>query len=144
MIANMVRLLNLHEEIQDHVSRGTLSMGQARPLLSLESLELQLEAANTIIEEDLSARDAEEMVRQLVKSPRPKATKKVEKREFFLAEAEDHLKMLLGTQVKIKPGKIKSRIEIEFYSPDDLERIIEVLGTQQEIAASRSRGMISV
>jgi ParB family chromosome partitioning protein len=144
MIANMVRLLNLPAEVQEYVSRGTLSMGQARPLLGLEEPELQLEAAKTIIEDDLSARDAEEIVRRLVNSPKTRLVKKVEKREVFLAEVEERLKMVLGTQVKIKPGKLRSKIEIEFYSPDDLERIIEVLTTQQKNFNSRPPGSLVV
>lgn len=144
LIANTIRLLNLAPPVQDHVSRGTLSMGQARPLLALEDSELQQEAADTIIEEDLSARDAEELVRRLLKTPRLKKAKKPEKREIFLAEAEERLKMVLGTQVKIKPGKLKSKIEIEFYSADDLERIIEVLTVQECAAATRTRGPLVV
>ncbi|MDR3589269.1 MAG: ParB/RepB/Spo0J family partition protein [Negativicutes bacterium] len=140
MIANVVRLLQLPSVIQDYVSRGTLSIGQARPLISLDSEELQLEIAETIIHEDLTARDAEELVRRTLKSPRPRVVKKPEKREIFVAEAEERLKMILGTQVKIKPGKVKSRIEIEFYSADDLERIIEALSAQQQVAATRTRG----
>jgi ParB family chromosome partitioning protein len=61
-----------------------------------------------------------------------------------VAEAEERLKMALGTQVKIKPGKIKSKIEIEFYSADDLERIIETLTAQLEAAATRVRGPLVV
>jgi ParB family transcriptional regulator, chromosome partitioning protein len=144
MIANVIRLLQLPFEIQDHVSRGTLTIGQARPLIALENEELQLELANTIIEEDLTARDVEELVRRALKSPRVRAVKKTEKREMFVAEAEERLKLILGTQVKIKPGKVKSRIEIEFYSADDLERIIEALSVQQEAAATRSRGSLVV
>ncbi|HWQ61771.1 MAG TPA: ParB/RepB/Spo0J family partition protein [Negativicutes bacterium] len=144
LIANTVRLLNLAPAVQDHVSRGTLSMGQARPLLALEDQELQLEAAESIISEGLSARDAEELVRRLVNTPRIKKAKKAETREIFLAEAEERLKMALGTQVKIKPGKLRSKIEIEFYSADDLERIIEVLTAREYAAATRTRGPLVV
>lgn len=144
MIANTVRLLNLAPSVQEHVSRGTISMGQAKPLLSLENHDLQVEAAQKIIEEDLSARDCEELVRRLLTAPRQQKVKKIEKKEIFLAEAEDKLKMLFGTKVKIKPGKLKSKIEIEFYSEDDLERIIEVLAEQRQIAAAKSQGTFIV
>jgi ParB family chromosome partitioning protein len=144
MIANVVRMLNLHPQIQDHVSRGTLTMGQARPLLGLEDYELQIEAATTIIEEDLSARDAEELVRRLIKAPKVKKPKKNPQPEIFLAEAEDRLKMALGTQVRIKPGKLKSRIEIEYYSADDLERIIEILSAERQVAVTKHRGPLVV
>jgi ParB family transcriptional regulator, chromosome partitioning protein len=131
LIANMVRLLNLPEEIRDHVSRGTISMGQARPLLTLENTELQLKALEMIIENDLSARDVEELVKKLAlnhKLPEQIAKQKEEQeqKEYFFIEVEDKLKLLLGTQVKIKPGKLKSKIEIEYYSPDDLERLLEL------------------
>lgn len=124
-IANMIRLLNLHPQVQEHVSRGTLSIGQARPLLSVEDFELQLELANRIIEDDLTARDVEELVKHKANTRKPE--KITEYKELFVAEAEDKLKLILGTQVKIKPGKLKSKIEIEFYSSEDLERILETI-----------------
>jgi len=144
LIANTVRLLNLAPAVQEHVSRGTLTTGQVRPLLALESHELQVEAGETIIEEDLSARDAEELVRRLLKEPRTPKAKKQEPRELFLTEAEERLKMALGTQVKIKPGKMRSKIEIEYYSADDLERIIESLTVREQAAATRPRGPMVV
>ncbi len=145
MIANIVRLLNLHPTVQEYVSRGTLAMGQVRPLLALERLETQLEAADIIIAEDLSSRDVEELIRKLSASPRiPKQQSVVAEKEIFVVEAEDRLKLILGTQVKIKPGKIKSKIEIEFYSADDLERILEVLSAQKSAAATRTPGSLVV
>lgn len=144
LIANTIRLLNLTPVVQELVSRGTLSMGQARPLLALEDAELQQEAADTIIAEGLSARDAEELVRRLLATPRAPKAKKQEKREIFLTEAEDRLKLALGTQVKIKPGKLKSKIEIEYYSADDLERIIESLTPQGYAPVTRPQGPLVV
>jgi len=142
LVANMVRLLNLHPKVQEYVSRGTLSMGQARPLLALETGDLQIEAAEIIIEEDLSARGAEELVRRYSELPKQaKAqTKSTEEKGIFVVEAEDRLKLLLGTQVKIKPGKLKSKIEIEFYSPEDFERIVEVLSGTQPPEIPKSHG----
>ncbi len=147
MIANTVRLLKLHPEVQSFVSRGTLNMGQARPLLALENPELQLDAANQIMEEDLSARDAEELVRRLaarrpVKPAEPK--QEIPEDQFFMNEFEDRLKVLLGTQVRIKPGKLKSKIEIEYYSNEDLERIMEMLSTRQEVAGPKFHGQLIV
>lgn len=119
-------------------------MGHARPLLGLEDAETQLEAAQTIIEEDLSARDAEELVKRMAASPRQPKQKVQEKREFFLVEAEDRLKLILGTQVRIKPGKMKSKIEIEYYSGEELERIIERLSVEQAIAPLKVKGPLVV
>ncbi len=146
VIANMVRLLNLHPKVQDYVSRGTLSMGQSRPLLALENLEFQLEAAEIIIENDLSARDSEELVKRIAdkKKPVKQQPKNIEDKNFFVIEAEDRLKMILGTQVKIKEGKFKSKIEIEFSSSEDLERILEVLSGDESPAPNKSRGTFAV
>lgn len=146
LIANTIRLLNLDSIIQAYVSRGTLSMGQARPLLALENKELQIEAAEMIIAEDLSARDAEELVKRLAAASKGerKKVKEEQPQEFFVVEAQDRLKMILGTQVRIKPGKLKSKIEIEFYSQDDLDRIIEVLTSQQAIANGRTPSKLIV
>ncbi len=151
MIANIVRLLNLQSEVQDFVSRGTLSIGQARPLLALTVPAVQLEAAKQIIEEDLSSRDAEELVRRLA-ARRPAKKSEVkddpetveDANQFFMNEFEDRLKMLLGTQVRIKQGKLKSKIEIEYYSPEDLERIMEMLSSRQEAVNAGFRGQLVV
>lgn len=147
LIANIVRLLNLPLVIQDFVSRGTLSIGQARPILALESSEVQIEAAQQIIDNDLSAREAEELVKRMAMTPRSKRTaiqSVTEDKEFFMAEAEDRLKLILGTQVRIKPGKLKSKIEIEYYSDEDLERLMEVLTVPQVAAAKQSGGSFIV
>ena len=145
-IANFIRLLNLPEIVQEYVSRGTLTMGQVRPLLTLESEDLQIEAAEYIIAEDLSARDAEKLVKKLMKDPQVLQEELEEeeyKEDIFVVEAEDVLKMALGTKVKIKPGKKKSKIEIEFYSADDLERLVEVL-TNTKTVTNKFKGNLIV
>ena len=145
-IANFIRLLNLPEIVQEYVSRGTLTMGQVRPLLTLESEDLQIEAAEYIIAEDLSARDAEKLVKKLMKDPQVLQEELEEeeyKEDIFVVEAEDVLKMALGTKVKIKPGKKKSKIEIEFYSADDLERLVEVL-TNPKTVTNKFKGNLIV
>ena len=145
-IANFIRLLNLPEIVQEYVSRGTLTMGQVRPLLTLESEDLQIEAAEYIIAEDLSARDAEKLVKKLMKDPQvlqEELEEKEYKEDIFVVEAEDVLKMALGTKVKIKPGKKKSKIEIEFYSADDLERLVEVL-TNPKTVTNKFKGNLIV
>ena len=145
-IANFIRLLNLPEIVQEYVSRGTLTMGQVRPLLTLESEDLQIEAAEYIIAEDLSARDAEKLVKKLMKDPQvlqEELDEEEYKEDIFVVEAEDVLKMALGTKVKIKPGKKKSKIEIEFYSADDLERLVEVL-TNPKTVTNKFKGNLIV
>lgn len=137
-IANFLRLLKLEPQVQDYVANGTLSMGQAKPLLALEKLSLQREAAEYIQAEDLSARQCEALVKKLQDNPdyfkeKPVATQKgKQEQDVFLADAVDKLTHLFGTQVKIHPGKKKSKIEIEFYSPEDLERIMGMILEREE------------
>jgi ParB family chromosome partitioning protein len=157
-IANFIRMLTLPKIIQDYVSRETISMGQARPLIILDNATLQIEAAEYIIAEDLSARASEELVKKLLTNPEylsnqqrsieeaeeNEAENTPEYREVFLVEAEDRLKLMLGTQVKIKQGKKKSRIEIDFYSQDDLDRIIETLSEPISARATKSTAIFTV
>jgi len=157
-IANFIRMLSLPKIIQDYVSRETISMGQARPLITLNNETLQIEAAEYIIAEDLSARASEELVKKLLTNPEYLSVQQrsideaedseteitPEHREVFLVEAEDRLKLMLGTQVKIKQGKKKSRIEIDFYSQDDLDRIIETLSEPIAARTTKSTAIFTV
>lgn len=135
-IANTLRLLHLPPAIQEHVARGTLSMGHAKPLLALTDPAQQVKAAQYIMKHNLSVRDTEEYVRRLtgqgkkVKRPSPHP------QDVHLAQLEEQLRTLLGTKVHIKPGKLKGRIEIEYYTPEDLERIVSLLETRYAAAAS--------
>lgn len=131
-IANMMRLLKLDARVQEYLANGSLSMGQARPLVVLKDAALQREAADVIMARECSARQAEELVKRLQRSA--EVAEKSEERKtsaeaktFFLQEAEDKLKMLFGTQVRIRAQGKKNRIEIDFSSEDDLNRILESL-----------------
>lgn len=131
-IANMLRLLKLAPKVQDYVSNGTLSMGQARPLLALEDPSMQCEIADMIQEQDLSARQAEALVKRIQAGERPSPPPETpaegeQEQAIYVQDAEERLRQLLGTQVKIRSGRKKSRIEIEFYSEEDLERILQSL-----------------
>lgn len=143
-IANFLRLLKLELHVQDYVANGALSMGQAKPLLGLENQSLQREAAEYIQSEDLSARQAENLVRKLQADPEylhqksPEEKKTASDQDVHLTAAVEKLTHLLGTQVRIHPGKKKSRIEIEFYSPEDLERIMgTILTSQQDVTQQK-------
>jgi len=133
-IANFLRLLNLAEQVQAYVANGSLSMGQAKPLLALENKDLQLEAADYIQSKELSARQSEQLVKKLLENPQlfhEQAGEKPEKvkpvQDIFIRDAVDTLKEMFGTQVRIQSGKKKGKLEIEFYSPEDLERIMGTL-----------------
>ncbi|MBO6293056.1 MAG: ParB/RepB/Spo0J family partition protein [Selenomonas sp.] len=137
-IANTMRLLNLPEEIQGWLMSGVLTAGQARPLLAIEDREVQVRAADYIQEHELSARQCEDLAKRLTENPadlpQQEQEEKPEKPEadIFIQEAAEKLKNLLGTQVQIKTGRKKSKVEIEFYSEEDLERILGLIGQHRE------------
>lgn len=145
-IANSLRLLELAEPVQDKLVAGELLMGQARPLLALKDEALQVKAAEHILAEHLSSRQAEELVRCLLDNPayldaeaggpedetaEAQETQEAQQDAFY-QDAVGRLNEYLGTKVRIRPGKKKSRIEIEFYSEDDLERLLELLEGQKD------------
>lgn len=127
-VANFLRLLNLPQEIQDYVSRGTISMGHARALLALEEDDLKIQLAEEIMDKDLSVRQVEEWIRKMEQAKNvSRETKKVEKGKF-LEDIEERLRFTFGTSVQIKPGKEnRGKIEISYFSEEDLERILEIL-----------------
>lgn len=124
-IANMVRLLGLPEQIVTYINNGELSMGHGRALLGLKDKEKISPLAAKIRQEKLNVRQVEKLIIQLNEKPIKKKVKA--KKDIFLLERESVLRDKLGTAVTIQRGKRKGKIEIEFYTDDDLERIIEVL-----------------
>lgn len=130
-VANTLRLLNLPVEVREHVSRGTLSMGHARAILGLSDKKLQVQIAEKAIDEEMSVRDVEALVSRLQNAV-PRETRKVpEKVNVVLQQYEDAFRTRLGTGVKILQGKKRGKIEIEYFSTDDLERILGLLGEEE-------------
>lgn len=130
-VANFLRLLNLPPGVQEFVSHGTLTMGHARALLAIEDDELKIQLANEIIDKDLSVRQVEELIKRIETKNVSRETKKVEKGKF-LEDIEEKLRFTFGTSVQIKPSKEnKGKIEISYFSQDDLERILEIIEKDQ-------------
>ncbi|WJQ81638.1 ParB/RepB/Spo0J family partition protein [Brevibacillus brevis] len=129
-VANMLRLLQLPEKIRKMVSAAELSMGHSRALLGVTDKKVQLQLANDVVEKGLSVRQLEELVKQLNVSRETKK-KKSAKNEPVLIEMEERLRSRFGTSVKIKKGSKRGKIEIDFYSQEDLERIIEMLNIEK-------------
>ena len=125
-IANTVRLLNLPVTVQEYVSRGTMTPGQARPLLVLPTAKLQEEAATEIMTHAFTAREAEELARQWgKKGPNKLGAKKKAIIELEANGVEERLSELLGTRVRIAEREAgKGTISIEYYSTEELERIV--------------------
>ena len=147
-IANSVRLLRLAEEVQAFIANGVLSMGQTRPLLALESKTLQREAAEYIQEHELSARGAEALVKRLLKDPNvlKKAAQpaKIRTPNIFVREAEERLTRSLGTKVRIQESREqgKGRLEISYFSADDLERLLALLTASDSAAKEDKRAAL--
>ncbi|MDR7318680.1 ParB/RepB/Spo0J family partition protein [Brevibacillus nitrificans] len=129
-VANMLRLLQLPETIRKMVSMAELSMGHARALLAVTKEQAQQQLAKDVVEKGLSVRQLEELVKQLNVSRETKK-KKNAKNEPVLVEIEQRLRSLFGTSVKIKKGTKRGKIEIDFYSQEDLQRIIDLLQSEK-------------
>ena len=128
-ITNALRLLKLEESVQDMLAEGKISMGHARALLALENPELQKITAERIAENDLSVRETEKLVKRLQKPRKaPAADAPSLQIEAVFRDLEEQIRKAVGTRVTIQPirGK-KGRIEIEYYSNEDLERILDKL-----------------
>ena len=128
-ITNSMRLLKLDERVQQMLVEGQISSGHARALLGLEDGESQYQAAKKIMQENLSVRDVEKLVKMM---SRPKKEKKEKETgpdiNLIYRQLEDKLKTIMGTKVIInRKDKNKGRIEIEYYSQEELERLIELM-----------------
>jgi len=124
-VANMLRLLQLPQEIQEFVLSGKVSMGHARALLALKRENQQISVCKKVIESDLSVRQTERLVQKLLH--RSEAQKRVAERLPEIQALENRLRTMLATQVRIRQGAKKGKIEIEYYSVDDLDRLTNIL-----------------
>jgi ParB family transcriptional regulator, chromosome partitioning protein len=128
-VANTLRLLKLPDEVRTEVAAGRLSMGHARALLSLGNDADERRVARDIIARSLSVRETESLVKRITEgsaAPERPAPKPV---DVHTRAAEDRLKLLLGTQVRIVRRGSRGRIEINFNSEDELIRVFEQLTT---------------
>ncbi|WP_430789552.1 ParB/RepB/Spo0J family partition protein [Virgibacillus flavescens] len=124
-IANLVRLLSLPDQVIAYINNGELSMGHGRALVGIKNKQKLLPFVKRILKEKLNVRQVEQMIIEMNKKPEKKPTKP--KMDIFLQERESVLRDRLGTSVTIQRGKRKGKIEIDFFSNDDLDRIIEAL-----------------
>lgn len=126
-IANLIRLLSLPQKIQDLISSGKISMGHGRALLGLRKKESIPAVVEKIMKENLNVRQLELYIQQLNDHVSRETKKEKPKKDVFLLERESVLRERFGTTVNIKQTKKKGKIEIEFHSKEDLERILELL-----------------
>ena len=128
-ITNSLRLLNLAKEVQQMLVENRLSSGHARALLSLEDPKQQVELAHKIEQNKMSVREVEKAVKLVGKEKKPKKEKPVDEAlELVFQDLEERMKTVMGTKVNIsRKDKSKGKIEIEYYSESELERIVELI-----------------
>lgn len=126
-VTNSMRLLKLDERVQQMMIDDMLSTGHARALLGIEDPELQVATAVRVFDEKLSVREVEKLVKQ-IQSGKSEKKKEDKVHDFIYTDLEEKMKAAVGTKVSIKQNaKGKGKIEIEYYSKEDLERIIDLI-----------------
>lgn len=125
-IANVLRLLDLDERVKSYLIDGIITEGHGRALLAVTNKHLQYELAKKVIDENLNVRQTEQLAKKLTNAQKKTKTTKTTKKNLFIEEYREKLTHVLGTKVNIKQGKNKGKIEIEYYSIDDLERIMDL------------------
>jgi ParB family chromosome partitioning protein len=123
-IANYVRLLRLPHEIRENVAAGAISMGHARALLALPDEAAQLQAGRDVVAKQLSVRETETLVRKVTEPAEPREPPQ---KDVHTRAAEDKLRFALGTRVRIIRKRTGGRIEVDFASEDELQRLYEQL-----------------
>lgn len=132
-VTNAMRLLKLNDKVQQMLIDEMLTTGHARALLAIEDQDKQYEVAQKIFDEKLSVRDTEKLVKN-IQNQKPEDTASVDKIDPQLLavyhDLEEQMKVLLGTKVHINPKTDKKgKLEIEYYSQDELDRIIDLIRT---------------
>ena len=129
-VTNVMRLLKLESEVQQMLIDEMITAGHARALLGISDRELQIKIANKVFDEKLSVRETEKLVKSILESKKEKPMKKDTAEDAIYESLEEKMKGMMGTIVIINRKKNnKGKIEIEYYSRDELERIIELFET---------------
>ena len=126
-VTNSMRLLKLSDKVQQMIIDDMISTGHARALLAIDDPELQYTLANKIFDEKLSVRETEKLVKE-IKNPKKPKEKKVMENAFIYQDLEEKMKGVFGTKVSIaSKGKGTGKIEIEYYSDDELEHLFDMM-----------------
>lgn len=126
-VTNSMRLLKLDDRVQQMIVDDMISTGHARALLAIDNKDEQYEIANRVFDEKLSVRETEKLVKEIKNPKKPKVKKAVEN-EFIYDDLANKMKEVMGTKVSISSkGNGKGKIEIEYYSDQELERMFEMI-----------------
>lgn len=126
-ITNALRLLNLESNIIEYISNGQLSPGHGKALLGVKDKKEQLELANKIISNELNVRETEKRVKESKKDVKKDSKKKRQSKDPHTISLEEEMMRSLGTKVNLIDGNKVGKIEIEYYTEEDLERIFEII-----------------
>ncbi|MDA1477022.1 ParB/RepB/Spo0J family partition protein [Bacillus changyiensis] len=130
-IANHLRLLTLPTKVQDLIDNGTLSMGHGRTLLGLKNKKKLEPLVQKVVTEQLNVRQLEKLIQEMNNNVSRETKKPQQIKDALMKERESYLRNYFGTSVTIKKQKKKGRIEIEFYSNEDLNRILDLLSEEK-------------
>ncbi len=125
-VANILRLLNLPEKIQEFLSQNLITFGHARALLAIKDEARQMSVCEKVMEQGLSVRQVEQLTTSPARRSGSKITKK-KQNDVHLRSIEEKLQQILGTKVRIQHGIKRGKIEIEYYSLEDLNRVLDIL-----------------
>ncbi len=129
-VANFLRLNHLPEEIKTAIKNSELSTGHARALLGAENPEVQRKAFKQVLARGLTVRETEKLVQKLNKSGQARPEQPKSREDIYFASLEEDLSRHFGTKVQIRKKGGKGKVEIEFYSSEDLDRLLELLKTE--------------
>lgn len=127
-ITNTMRLLNLDSRVQQYIIEGIITEGHGRALLSIKDLELQYELSQKVIDENLSVRELEKLTKKFLEvKDKVKEERATNELNPYYKEIKNQLQDYFGTKVNISNKNNKGKIEIEYYSEDDLQRILDII-----------------
>lgn len=126
-ITNTMRLMNLDSRVQQYIIEGILTEGHGRALLGIKDEEIQYELSQKVIDENLSVRELERLVKKIVEGKAKEEKSTVSELNPYYKEIKNQLQNYFGTKVNISNKNNKGKIEIEYYSEDDLQRILDII-----------------
>lgn len=127
-ITNTMRLINLDERVQQYLIEGIITEGHGRALLAINNNDLQCEFAQRVIDNKLSVRELERLIKNI--NSEKESVKVVKEMNFYYDDLRNQLQDYFGTKVNILDKKNKGKIEIEYYSQEDLQRILDIINIQ--------------
>ena len=126
-ITNTMRLMNLDSRVQQYIIEGIITEGHGRALLGIKDEEIQYELSQKVIDENLSVRDLERLVKKIVEGKNKEENSAITELNPYYKEIKNQLQNYFGTKVNISNKNSKGKIEIEYYSEDDLQRILDII-----------------